>query len=130
MTDQRKEHVMNEAEHLAERYVAVWNEPDPQMRRNAIAALWVPDGIHYVKTREARGYAALEERIVGSHEKNVREGGYRFRTAGPIQALRNVVTFDWEMVPAGGGEVAASGVIILIVDPHDRILTDYQFVAS
>ena len=40
---------------LADRYVAVWNEPDEQRRRDAIAALWVPDGRHFVAAREAQG---------------------------------------------------------------------------
>ena len=29
---------------LVDRYVALWNEPDPDVRRHAIRALWAPDG--------------------------------------------------------------------------------------
>ena len=43
----------------------------------AAALLRSPDGRHYVDTREACGYNALEKRITGSHEKNVRDGGRR-----------------------------------------------------
>jgi hypothetical protein len=123
-----KEGAMSEVENLAERYVEVWNETDPEARRRAIAALWVPNGVHYVRTLEARGYDALEKRIIGSHEKNVRDGGYRFRTSRNAQALQNVVTFNWEMVPAAGGEIAAAGLEFLIVDEHGRIVVDYQFI--
>ena len=56
---------MLDAQELADKYVAVWNERDPERRRQQIAALWVPDGQHYVDVREARGYDALEQRIVG-----------------------------------------------------------------
>jgi SnoaL-like protein len=119
---------MTDAQELADRYVAVWNETDPTARRKAIGELWAPDGVHYVATREARGYQALEARVVGSHEKNVRDGGYRFRAAKNAQALRNVVTFNWEMVPARGGAVAAVGLEFLVLDERGRIVTDYQFI--
>jgi hypothetical protein len=79
---------VNDAQELADRYVAVWNETNAEARRRAIADLWVPDGIHYVDTREARGYDALEKRIVGSYEKNVRGRGNRFRAKDARAARR------------------------------------------
>ena len=35
---------MTDLNDLRERYVAVWNEPDPGARRKQIEALWAPDG--------------------------------------------------------------------------------------
>jgi hypothetical protein len=119
---------MDNAQRLAEWYVAVWNEADPQRRRHAIAALWTPDGQHYVNGREARGYDALEQRIIGSYERNIRDRGHRFRAVAGARALRDVVTFDWEMLPTDSERIAASGSIILIVNGEGRILVDYQFV--
>jgi hypothetical protein len=66
---------MTEAEELADRYIALWSETDAAARRKAIAELWTPDGLHYFNTREARGCEALEQRIIGSHEKWVRDAG-------------------------------------------------------
>lgn len=68
----------NDFTELADSYVAVWNEPDAEARRAAIASLWVPDGEHYVRTLQARGHEALQQRVTGSHEKNVRDAGFRF----------------------------------------------------
>ena len=68
---------MTTAQDLADRYVAVWNETSAAARRRAIAELWVPDGLHFVGTREARGYDELETRIIGSHEKNILAGAAR-----------------------------------------------------
>jgi hypothetical protein len=121
---------MNEAEELADRYIALWTETDAAARRKAIAELWTPDGLHYVGTREARGYEALEQRIIGSHEKWVRDNGNRFRAVGNAQALRNVVTFTWEMIPARDEEVLAEGLEFLMLDEHGRILVDYQFMVK
>jgi len=119
---------MRDPQSLADSYVAVWNETDPARRRLAIAELWAPDGEHFVAEREARGYDALEKRITGSHEKNVRDGGHRFRAARDARALRDVVTFHWEMLPAVGETVVARGLEILVVNDWGRIVTDYQFV--
>src|SRR5882724_4240250 len=81
------EKVMLDPQTLADRYVAVWNEKDEERRRDAIAALWVPDGQHFVAAREAQGYDDLEKRIRGSHEKNVRDDGNRFRAAPAVCAM-------------------------------------------
>jgi SnoaL-like domain len=123
---------MNEAEKLAERYVAVWNETDPQIRRESIAALWAPEGVHYVGSREVQGFDALEQRITGSHEKNVRDGGHRFRVSA-VHALQDAVMVDWQMVPSAGDAavaVVAAGRDVFIVDADHRILIDYQFIVG
>jgi hypothetical protein len=121
---------MNQAQKLADRYAAVWNEADAEARRKAIAELWAPAGRHFVKTREARGYDELETRIIGAYEKNVRDRGNRFRAAKNAQLLQNVLTFNWEMVPAGGEEVLAVGLEFLVLDEEGRIVDDYQFIVS
>ena len=121
---------MNDAQHLADRYVSVWNEADPDCRRQAIAEIWRPDGQHYVDVREARGYDALEQRIVGSYERNIRDGRHRFRSAPGALGLRDLVVVPWEMMVADSERKVASGVAILIVDSEGRIRTDYQFVTE
>jgi hypothetical protein len=35
-----------ETEKVADRYMAVWNEPDAESRRQAVAALWTEDGTY------------------------------------------------------------------------------------
>jgi hypothetical protein len=118
---------MMDAQTLANRYAAVWNERDEGSRRAAIAALWVPDGQHYVQGQQAQGYEALEKRIRGSHEKNVRDNGNRFRAASDARRLHDVVTFHWEMLPAGSETVLARGLEFLIVRDDGQIVVDYQF---
>ena len=57
---------METAQDFAARYVAVWNETDAMARRAAIAGLWRSHGALFINQREARGLAALEQRIAGS----------------------------------------------------------------
>jgi hypothetical protein len=119
-----------DAQEIADRYAAVWNEKDDAARRRVIAQLWVPDGRHFVGTRQATGYDDLEKRIIGSHEKNVRDGGNRFRAVSDARQLRDAVCFHWEMLRGTSDEVAAVGLEFLLVDEAGRILVDYQFIVK
>jgi hypothetical protein len=121
------ERVMDDLQGLADRYAAVWNETDAGRRRQQIAELWVPEGQHYVGERQVRGYENLETRIRESHEKNVRDGGNRFRAAQGARRLRDVVTFYWEMLPANSETVVGRGLEFLIVNNEGRIVADYMF---
>jgi hypothetical protein len=119
-----------DSQQLADRYAAVWNEPDPAVRRAEIEQLWRPDGEHFVKTKEARGHAALEERVSGAYDKNVRIGGHAFRAVRNAQRLHDVITFNWEMVDPATLEVLAVGLEFLRVDTDGRIVSDHQFIVS
>jgi hypothetical protein len=50
---------MTKLDELVDRYVAVWNEPDADRRRECIAALWAEDGAHFTPSLEARGYREM-----------------------------------------------------------------------
>jgi hypothetical protein len=113
---------------LADRFVALWNLTDADARRTAIEAFWAPSGRHYVRTLEVNGYDALQQRVTGSHEKNVRDGGNVFRARQDARQVQDVVTLHWEMIPARGGDVLAVGLEVLVVDDEGAVLTDYQFV--
>ncbi|MGJ7611993.1 MULTISPECIES: hypothetical protein [unclassified Variovorax] len=113
---------------LADRYIALWNLSDAGARRDAIASLWVPQGEHHVRTLQAKGYEALDQRVTSSHEKNVRDAGFVFRATGDAQLLRDTVMFHWQMVPAAGGPVAAVGLEFLQLAEDGRIAIDYQFI--
>ena len=119
-----------DAQQLADRYAAVWNEPDPAVRRAEIEQLWRPDGEHFVKTKDARGYAALEERVSGAYDKNVRIGGHAFRAVRNAQRLHDVITFNWEMIEPATRKVLAIGLEFLHIDADGRIVSDHQFIVS
>ena len=118
---------------LADRYVAIWNETDAARRREQIARLWTPEGEHYVRTLRAKGYTEMERRVTNSHEKNVRDGGFRFRLAGPyvgpVQVLQDSLMFHWEMFrPEREDVVEALGLQFLKLAADGRIAADYQFI--
>jgi hypothetical protein len=129
---------------LAGRYLAVWNEPDAELRRKTIHGLWAEDGVHVLQppqeirtiagglgftspALEARGYDALESRITRAYRDFVASGEFTFRPQGNADRLHDVVKFAWEAVRCGDGEVASVGLVILVLDEDSRIKTDYMF---
>ncbi|WP_395700955.1 nuclear transport factor 2 family protein [Aquabacterium sp.] len=122
--------MFTDAQALADRYVAAWNETDDPARRRAIAELWALDGEHYVNARAVRGHAQLEERVAGSHHKNVRDAGHRFRAVQDARALRDIVTFHWQMFAPASSEVLATGLEVLRLNADGLIAVDYQFIVG
>jgi hypothetical protein len=138
---------IREAEHLADRYVALWNEPDPERRRRVIAELWTEDGsqilqppqeiremaaspgIGMAATLEARGHAELEARAATSYEQWVGSDGLSFRRRDDVDRLHDVVKFHWEAV-SQDGQVTAVGLVFLILATDGRIRRDYVFIES
>ncbi len=118
---------MSELNQLVNRYMALWHEPDAELRRQSITELWVEDGAQFTRLREIRGYQALVERVSTAYEKFVKTEGFLFRLSSDVDAHHNAVKFTWEMVPAAGGEAAAVGTIFLLLSDDGRIHLDYQF---
>jgi hypothetical protein len=121
---------MFDAQALADRYVAAWNERDADRRRNAIAALWSSDALRHSGAREARQHEILVTRILGPHAQNVARDGARFRAVRNAHRLSDVVTFRWEMLAPDSENVLATGLEFLIVDDEGRILLDHPFVPA
>lgn len=130
---------------LVARYVALWTEPDAESRRKAIQELWAEGGAHILQppqefremaaglgfdstTLESHGYDELEVRVTRAYQEFIAPGEYTFRSRDNADRLHNIVKFNWEMVPVGGGEAAGVGLEILVLDEDGRIKADYQFL--
>src|SRR3954452_13992405 len=127
-------HPMTHPNDLADRYMALWNHPDPDRRRELLAALWAEDGaqllqppeeIREIAARpgigmtarlEAVGHVELEARVASAYCEWVARGGNRFRHQGNADRVADVVKFNWEMVDAEGS-VAAVGLAVLLLGP-------------
>lgn len=130
---------------FADRYVAVWNEPDPGARRKAVEELWAEDAVQILQppqeirdaaqkvgyrtvALEAHGHDALEFRVRTAYEEFVAPGTSHFRRHGDIQRLRDVVRFSWAYEPLAGGEPLGGGLQVVTLAPDGRIATEYQFI--
>jgi len=134
---------------LVDRYVALWNEPDPDVRRKLIHELWAPDGAQVlvdppeevrdvadrlkfsIPPLEVHGYDALEARVTRAHEMFVAPGAYVFEPGGNVsRPLSNVISFTWTMTARADGERAGGGLDVLAISTDGRIRTDYQFIGA
>ena len=133
------------AAELAERYTALWNEPDADRRRSMIAELWTEDARHILQPPqeirgiaarpglamtailEARGYEQIEARAASVYEHWVASEGVSFRGRDDVERLADVVKFHWDAV-AEDGQTFATGLNFLILAPDGRIERDYTFV--
>ncbi len=112
---------------IVQRFVAVWNEPSANVRRETVKTLWAQEGRHLMGNQDVRGHDALERRVADSHNRNVRDGGCLFRPATAIQALPGIVKFRWDMIHISTGDVAAAGVGFLELGDGAKILRDFLF---
>ncbi|MEU8526593.1 hypothetical protein AB0C77_13535 [Streptomyces sp. NPDC048629] len=132
---------------LADRYSALWNEPDAEVRRRTVRELWHEDGEHVLQppqemrktARElgfaepelkARGHVELEARVRRAYEDFVAPGTMTFRAVQDAERLGNVVKFRWEAVLAETGEPGGGGLEFLVLAEDGRIAEDYQFIES
>src|ERR687888_650576 len=97
------------ATELAEKYVALWNEPDADRRGRMIAELWTEDARHILQPPkeiraiaarpgiamtailEARGYKEIEARAASAYEHWVGPEGPSFRGRDDAHRLGDVV---------------------------------------
>jgi hypothetical protein len=112
---------------FTDRFVRVWNEPDPSTRSQLIRLLWAGDAVEYTNANEYRGHEALEVRVANAHSQFVEEGDFVFRLATEPAAHHGSVLITVEMVPAAGGPPAWSGTVVAFLDAEGRIDREYQF---
>lgn len=112
---------------LVERYVAAWNEPDPQPRSTALTALYSRNGTVVTQSDEFDGVDAIIEHIAKVNDEFIASERYRFQSGGAL-SHHNCVLFRWEMVDAQDGALADAGMNLFLLTADGRINVDYQFV--
>ena len=135
------------AAELADRYIALWNEADPNRRRELIAGLWSEGGEHILQPPEearriaagpgvggsaiieARGHTEIEARVTSAYEHWVATEGWSFRRRDDAERVHDVIKFHWEAVD-GDGEVTGAGLNFLVLAADGRIERDYTFVVA
>jgi hypothetical protein len=135
------------AAELADRYVTLWNEPDPARRRELISGLWTENGTQILQAPEearkiaaspgigmnavleAHGHAELEQRATSAYEHWGASEGASFRRRDDADRVHDVVKFHWEAVDKDG-EVFAVGLNVFVLAEDGRIRRDYSFVVG
>ena len=101
----------------ADRYLAAWNETDPEARRAAVAEVFSDDVRYTDPMVDVRGAEALAATI-GAVQAQF--PGFVFRLAGPADAHHDQVRFTWELGPEGA-EAPVVGSDVALLDADGRI---------
>lgn len=110
---------------LLDRYVAAWNEADPERRRAAVGRLYSERALVVTPTLEVNGAEAILEHIGEVFAEYVAPGDHRFRCTASTGHHRSIV-LHWELA-VERQPVAGSGLNILFIGPDGRIEADHQF---
>jgi hypothetical protein len=111
---------------LAERYVASWNERDPELRHKLVEELWAENATYFNRFFVVQGRETIEFATGRGHEEYFGKG-FCFRSRNDAYGHHNGVRFGWVMVSAATGEVDTFGEEYVVLDEDGRILLDYQF---
>ena len=103
-----------------ERYIAAWNETEPEARRRAVAALFTRDARYVDPLVDVQGHEGIAAAIAAAQQQFP---GWVFRLAGPVDAHHDQVRFTGELGPAGEEPpVLGSDVAVTVGDGRfDRV---------
>ncbi|MDG3014471.1 nuclear transport factor 2 family protein [Speluncibacter jeojiensis] len=118
---------MSDFDTLANQYIELWNETDPDERARRVRSLWSEDGEYIDPLAAARGRDAIAATICAVQEQFP---GMRFALRGSVDAHHDQARFTWELGPAGepavivGSDVAvrdADGRLALVLGFLDQV---------
>ncbi|GAA3946204.1 nuclear transport factor 2 family protein [Actinoplanes auranticolor] len=115
---------MSDFDTVVQRYLAAWNETDPQRRRAAIEEVCAAD-VRYVDPLAAvEGRAGLDGLIAAVQGQFP---GLVFTPGGPVDAHHEQARFTWHLGPAGQ-EPVVIGFDVAELGPDGRIRTVLGFI--
>lgn len=102
---------MSELNDLIDRYIAGWNETDPNRRRELIAHTWAEAASYCDPALEAQGHDGIGAMIGKVQE---RFAGLRFSRSGDPESHHEHVRFRWTLAPEQGEPVVEGTDVALI----------------
>jgi hypothetical protein len=112
--------------HIAERYVASWNEEDPDVRHKLVEELWAENGTYYNRLFVVSGREMIETAVARAHEEYFQKG-FSFRSQNDAYGHHKGLKFGWVMVSTATGEVDTFGQEFILLDDEGKIAVDYMF---
>jgi hypothetical protein len=109
---------------IIERYIAAWNETDPERRRGLVDSLWAADGSYTDPLADAHGPAEIDG-LIGAVQGQF--PGLVFSLGGPVDANHNQARFTWHLGPADG-EPIVIGFDVAVLDPGGQISSVPDFL--
>ena len=109
---------MTDIDALINRYIAIWNEGDPQRRRELIAQTWTEDATYVDPMLTGSGHDGIDAMIGGAQQQFP---GHRFELAGVPDAHHDRIRFAWHLKPDAGDDAVAIGSDFGVVADDGRL---------
>ncbi|MDI2129873.1 nuclear transport factor 2 family protein [Yinghuangia seranimata] len=112
---------------VVQRYLGVWNETDPAIRRAAIDDVFAAEVTYTDPLAAVAGRDALDALVGQVHEQFP---GFVFRPHGRVDAHHDLVRFQWGLGPAGTeeGEPPVIGFDVVALDADGRVRSVHGFL--
>ena len=109
---------------IIERYLACWNQTDPQLRRTLIEEVWAPDASYTDPLAEATGREAIDATIGAVQQQFP---GFTFTLLGPVDSHHRQARFTWGLGPAGA-EAVVVGFDVALTGDDGRLTSVLGFL--
>src|SRR5450755_104437 len=104
-------------------YIAMWNETDPQRRRELVAQTVTEDAGYVDPLMTGEGIDGISAMIAGAQAQFP---GHRFSLVGAPDAHHDRVRFTWSLTDDGGAQVAiGSDVVVVAGDDRMRSIVGF-----
>ena len=113
---------MSEFNDLVDRYIAVWNEVDPDRRQRLIAETFSESASYIDPLMTSEGHAEIDGMVRAVQE---RFPGYRFGRAGTVDGHHDRIRFHWELATEGGSVVAKGTDFATVASERMTTLTGF-----
>jgi hypothetical protein len=123
-TTQRKQERTVPMQEIVQRYIASWNETDPERRRKLVDELWDEQASYIDPLAEAHGRDAIDAVIAAAQAQFP---GFVFTLNGPVDAHHQQARFTWALGPADAGPVVI-GFDVAVVTENGRLRTVLGFL--
>ena len=113
---------MTNVDAVIDRYIAIWNETDPNRRRELIAQTWTEDASYLDPLMGGEGRDGVDAMVEGIQ---VQFPGYRFGRTSAVDTHHDRIRFGWELGPEGGPAVAGGVDVGVLADGRLRSITGF-----
>jgi hypothetical protein len=94
---------MSDIDAVVSTYIAMWNEADPQRRRELVARTVTDDARYLDPLMDGEGIDGISSMIAGAQQQFA---GHRFELISGPDAHHDRVRFSWSLSANGGAAVA------------------------
>jgi hypothetical protein len=109
---------------VIERYIASWNQADPQLRRKLIDEVWAQDATYIDPLAEAHGRDAIDATIAAVQAQFP---GLTFTLLDAVDTHHRQARFTWGLGP-DGAEPLVLGFDVAVADTEGRLTSVLGFL--